>query len=433
MKNIKITPSELKGEVNIPPSKSMSHRAIICASLSEGISNIDNVDFSDDIIATLEGMKSLGVEVLGIEKDKEKSTSKVIIKGKDELKVLNDTIDCFESGSTIRFLIPIATLANEKIKVTGRGRLVERPMDTYYKIFEKQNIKYETTDGKIPVTIEGKIKPDTFEMEGNISSQFITGLLFTLPLLNEDSKIVITTELESKGYVDLTIDVLKKFGIEIENKDYKEFYIRGNQKYKARDYKVEGDYSQVAFWIVGGILNGDIKCNGLDLESLQGDKVVLEIVKKMGANIITEGDSVIVKKSKTKGTVIDASECPDIIPILSVLASVSEGETRVINGKRLRIKESDRLNSTATILNELGADVEELEDGLIIRGVEKLKGGVTLDSWGDHRIAMALGIASTICEEPIIITNSHVVAKSYPNFWEDFTEVGGKINEWNMG
>lgn len=432
MSDIKVTPRTLKGEVNIPPSKSISHRAIISASLSNGKSEISNVAFSDDIIATLEAMKSLGVEVLDI-KEETSHTSKVTINGTDNLKLINNTIDCFESGSTIRFLIPLVTLPGEEVTVTGRGRLVERPMETYYDIFDKQNIKYKTTDGKLPVTIEGKLKPEIFEMRGDISSQFITGLLFTLPLLDGDSKIVITTELESKGYVDLTLDMLKKFDVEIENNNYKEFIVKGNQKYSAHDYKVEGDYSQVAFWIIAGVLNGEIKCNDLDLGSLQGDKVVLDIVKEMGGDLEAKDDYVIAKKSKTKGTVIDASECPDIIPILSVLAAVSEGETRVINGKRLRIKESDRLNSTATIINDMGGNVKELEDGLIIKGVEKLKGGVTIDTYGDHRIAMALGVASSVCEEPIVITNSHVVSKSYPNFWEDFTKIGGKINEWNMG
>ncbi len=432
MSDIKVTPRSLKGEVNIPPSKSISHRAIISASLSNGTSKISNVAFSDDIVATLEAMKSLGVEVVSIDKDTE-HTSTVVIKGTDNLKLINNTIDCVESGSTIRFLMPLVTLPGEEVTVTGRGRLVERPMDTYYKMFDKQGIKYKTTDGNLPVTIEGKLEPGTFEMRGDISSQFITGLLFTLPLLYGDSNIVVTTELESKGYVDLTLEMLNKFDIEIENKDYKEFTIKGNQKYNAHDYKVEGDYSQVAFWIVGGLLNGEIKCNNIDLDSLQGDKVVLDIVEEMNGDIEVKDDYVIARKSETKGAIIDASECPDIIPVLSVLASVSKGTTRVINGKRLRIKESDRLNSTATIINMMGGNVEELEDGLIIKGVDKLKGGVTIDSYGDHRIAMALGIASSICEEPIVITNSHVVSKSYPNFWEDFVKVGGKIDEWNMG
>lgn len=432
MSDIKITPRSFKGQVNIPPSKSISHRAIISASLSNGTSKISNVAFSDDIIATLEAMKSLGVEVLEIEKETD-HTSTIVIDGTDDLKLINNTIDCFESGSTIRFLMPLVTLPNKKVTVTGRGRLVERPMDTYYKMFEKQNINYKTTNGNLPVTIEGRLNSGTFEMKGDISSQFITGLLFTLPLLDGDSTIVITTELESKGYVDLTLDMLKKFDIEVENINYKEFRVKGNQKYSAHNYKVEGDYSQIAFWIVAGVLNGEIKCNNIDLNSLQGDKVVLDIVREMGGDLEAKEDYVIAKKSKTRGTIIDASECPDIIPVLSVLAAVSEGETRVINGKRLRIKESDRLNSTATIINDMGGDVEELEDGLIIRGVEKLKGGVTIDSYGDHRIAMALGVASTVCTEPIIVTNSHVVSKSYPNFWEDFVKIGGKVDEWNMG
>ncbi|KNF09993.1 3-phosphoshikimate 1-carboxyvinyltransferase AroA [Gottschalkia purinilytica] len=433
MNNVKIVPSTLNGEITIPPSKSMSHRAIICASFSEGISEIHNIALSDDIIATLDAMKSIGVEILDIQQDTSTGTNKVIVRGTRNFEVKNEIIDCKESGSTIRFLIPIVTLTNDKITVTGRGRLVERPLDTYYNIFDKQQLKYTNNNGKLPLTLEGKIQSGIFEIEGDVSSQFITGLLFTLPVLDEDSKIIITTELESKGYVDLTIDILQKFGIEIINNNYREFIIKGNQTYKSRDYKVEGDYSQAAFWIVAGTLVGGIKCKDLDISSLQGDKAVIDIVREMGGNISEYEDGIEVKASKTKGVVIDASQCPDIIPVLSVLASLSEGTTKIINGKRLRIKESDRLTSTATELNKLGADIEELEDGLIIKGKDKLKGGVTVDSWNDHRIAMALGIASIKCEESIVITNSNSVTKSYPNFWDDFKKLGGNIDEWSMG
>lgn len=434
MKAVKIDPVTLRGEINIPPSKSMSHRAIICASLSSGESVIHNISYSDDIIATLEGMKALGVEVLEETLNMATDTYSLRIKGVESFKLREALINSKESGSTIRFLIPILMLAGEQFTITGEGRLVERPLDTYYRIFERQNISYKTTDGLLPLHIEGRLKPDTFEIEGDISSQFITGLLFTLPLLDGDSKIVITeSELESKGYVDLTIDILGKFGIEIENRDYKEFHIAGNQSYKSREYKVEGDYSQGAFWIVAGLLDGNIKCLDLEKDSLQGDREVVEIVERMKGKITIGDDSITVEKSDTVGTVIDASQCPDIIPVLSVLASLSEGETRVINGKRLRIKESDRITSTRTELEKLGADIREEGDGLVIVGKPSLKGGVELDSWNDHRIAMAMGVASIRCEEPITIKNSGSVSKSYPHFWEDFKKLGGVVDERNMG
>lgn len=423
MKNIEIKPSPLKGEINIPPSKSMSHRAIICASLSEGESLIDNIILSDDIIATLEAMKSFGIEVKISQVD-ENGICNLHIKGREKLELLNNEIDCKESGSTLRFLIPMAGLLNKRVTYRGRGKLIERPLDSYYEIFKEQGIYYENDNDKLPLTIEGQLKPGTFKIKGNISSQFITGLLFVLPLLPGDSKIIITTELESKGYVDLTLEMLKRFSIDVVSNNYQEFHIKGNQKYKATNYKVEGDFSQAAFFIVAGVLGEELKSSGLNMDSLQGDKAILDIVKSMGADINIDHDLVIVKKSKTKGITIDVSQCPDLVPILAVLGSLSQGTTRIINGERLRIKESDRLKAISTELNKLGADVRELEDGLEIKGKENLQGGV-VNSWNDHRIAMALAIASIKCKEPVIIENSKAVEKSYPIFWEDLKRIGG--------
>jgi 3-phosphoshikimate 1-carboxyvinyltransferase len=425
LENIRIIPSSLKGEINIPPSKSLAHRAVICAGLSEGVSNISNIIYSQDIKATIEGMKSLGVEI-------ENYSDNLSIRGRSYPILIKDTIDCIESGSTLRFLISIALLTGEEITFQGRGKLVSRPLNVYYDIFEKQGIKYETNKGELPLKVKGKLKSGDFFVKGNISSQFITGLMFTLPLLEGDSKIIMTTELESKGYVDLTIDCLKKFGIEIENNDYKEFHIKGNQKYKAMDYRVEGDFSQAAFWIVAGILGKEIRCKDLNVNSLQGDKVILDIVKKMGGKIEVKDGCIDVKQSNTKGITIDASECPDLVPILSVLGAVSEGTTKIINAERVRIKECDRLKAVAAELNKIGAEVEELKDGLIIKGKKVLKGGV-VDSWNDHRIAMAMAVASIKCEKELIITNSRAVNKSYPHFWEDFKKLGGAAYEWSMG
>lgn len=425
MENVRITPSPLRGEINIPPSKSLAHRAVICAGLSEGISNISNIIYSQDIKATIEGMKSVGVKV-------ESEDKSVNVKGKSPLELIKNTIDCIESGSTLRFLIPIGLLTGEEVAFNGRGKLVTRPLNVYYEIFKKQGIEYVTNEGGLPLKVKGKLKPDIFYVKGNISSQFITGLMFVLPLLNEDSKIVMTTELESKGYVDLTIDCLKEFGVEVQNKDYREFYIKGNQQYKNRDYRVEGDFSQAAFWIVAGILGSSIKCKDLNINSLQGDKVILDIVREMGAKLEIKEGCIEVKNSVTKGITIDASECPDLVPILSVLGAVSEGTTKIINAERVRIKECDRLKAMVTELSKIGAEVEELHDGLVIRGKKSLKGGI-VDSWNDHRIAMAMAVASIKCEGSLVITNSKVVNKSYPHFWEDFKMLGGTVDEWSMG
>ncbi|KEI02391.1 3-phosphoshikimate 1-carboxyvinyltransferase [Clostridium botulinum] len=434
MKDITIIPSELSGDINIPPSKSLAHRAIISAGLSEGVSNIENIIFSEDIKATIRGMKSFGIEIQDISEKKQDNFNRKTLKiiGRDRLVLKNSEIDCSESGSTLRFLIPISLRTGNKVKFTGKGKLVSRPLDVYYNIFENQKIKYKTSNGKLPIFIEGVLKSGEFYVKGNISSQFITGLMYTLPFLNGDSKVIVTTELESKGYVDLTIDILKKFGIKIENKNYKEFFIKGNQKSITNNYRVQGDFSQGAFWIVAGILGSNIKILDLDINSLQGDRVIIDIVKNMGANIKINENYIETKKSKTKGTIIDASECPDLVPILSVLGSLSTGTTKIINAERLRIKECDRLKAMATELKKIGADIEELEDGLLIKGREYLKGG-TVDSWNDHRIAMSMAIASIKCREPITIKNSEAVNKSYPDFWGDFKKVGGNIHEWNMG
>lgn len=430
MADLKIYPSKLKGEVKIPPSKSMAHRAIICAALSDGLCIIENIDYSDDIIATIDAMNSLGARIV-----KHKDYIEVIgAYGSGEKPQETRIIDCNESGSTLRFLVPISLLFKGSSKFIGRGNLGKRPLTTYYNIFERQGIEYSYEEGNLNLVINGELKPGTFEVEGNVSSQFITGLLFTLPLLKQDSKIVITTEMESKGYIDLTLRAMSDFGVKIINNNYREFIIKGNQKYNARNYRVEGDYSQAAFFICADSLGNDVLCKDLNLNSLQGDKEVIDILERM--NVIFNANDVGVKGT-TNGelisTVIDGSQCPDIIPVLTSVAALTKGTTEIINAGRLRIKECDRLAAVTSELNKLGAKIIEKEDGLVVTGVEKLQGGVEVWSHKDHRIAMTLSIASTRCEEPIVIKDYECIAKSYPNFFEDFKALGGNVNEWNMG
>ena len=426
---IKIKPGNLKGTIEIPPSKSYSHRAVIAAALAENgkKSKIDNLKFSVDITTTTDIMENWGAEIERFESALE------IIGNGGKVLPRDKYVQCNESGSTIRFLIPVGITSKNELVFDGKGKLVDRPLDSYYRIFDKQGLKYETTGGKLPLTVNGKLKPGNYEIDGNISSQFITGLLYALPLLEGDSKLIINKNLESKGYVDLTLEILKLAGIEIVNNDYKSFDIRGNQTYKPFDYTVEGDYSQVAFWIVAGIISAnrdnEVKCFHVNKNSLQGDREIIEIVTRMGAKLEIFDDYVIVKPSKTKGTVIDISQCPDIGPVLTVLAALSEGETRIINGERLRIKESDRITSIKTELNKLGGNVSEEGDSLIIQGVEGFRGGVTVNAWNDHRIAMSLAVASTRCEKEIILEEAESVRKSYPHFWDDFEKMGGEIEK----
>ena len=430
MADLKIYPSKLKGEVKIPPSKSMAHRAIICAALSDGLCIIENIDYSDDIIATIDAMNSLGAKIV-----KHKDYIEVIgAYGSDEKPQETRIIDCNESGSTLRFLVPISLLFKGSSKFIGRGNLGKRPLTTYYNIFERQGIEYSYEEGNLNLVINGELNPGTFEVEGNVSSQFITGLLFTLPLLKEDSKIIITTEMESKGYIDLTLRAMSDFGVEIINNNYREFIIKGNQKYKARNYRVEGDYSQAAFFLCADSLGNDVLCKDLDLNSLQGDKEVIDILERM--NVVFNANDIGVKgttNGELASTVIDGSQCPDIIPVLTSVAALTKGTTEIINAGRLRIKECDRLAAVTSELNKLGAKIIEKEDGLVVTGVEKLQGGVEVWSHKDHRIAMTLAIASTRCEEPIVIKDYECIAKSYPKFFEDFKALGGNVHEWNVG
>lgn len=434
MGNLKIYPGKLSGEVKIPPSKSMAHRAVICAALGDGVSKVTNIDYSDDIIATIEAMSSLGAKIT----KKEDYLEVCGINSPENIKVNSvkeqRTIDCNESGSTLRFLVPIAALFDGVNRFVGRGNLGKRPLDTYYKIFDEQGIKYSYKDGILDLKTEGKLKAGEFKMEGNISSQFITGLLFTLPLLDGDSKIVITTEMESKGYIDLTLRAIKDFGVEIINNNYEEFIIKGNQIYKSIDYRVEGDYSQAAFFFCADALSSNIVLNDLKLDSLQGDKEVIDILQRMGLELNNKDNGLIGSASLgLKSTVIDGSQCPDIIPVVSLVAALSEGTTEIINAGRLRIKECDRLAAVTSELNKLGAKIIEKEEGLIIEGVKDLKGNVEVWSHKDHRIAMTMAIASTMCKEPIILKDYECVSKSYPQFWDDFKNLGGVFDEWNVG
>ncbi len=410
----------LKGTICPPPSKSTGHRAIICAALAKGTSTITNIGYSEDIHATIAAMESLGAKI-------EQQGSTLIINGENTLDNIQDaTVDCNESGSTLRFLIPLA-LHCRQVTYTGKEGLAARPLTTYYSLFDNWGIEYHNTDGRLPLTVKGGRAENDIYIEGNISSQFISGLLFSLPIMQGEYTIHITSRLESRGYIDLTLQMLEKYGITIINNNYESFYIKGGQEYKPYDYICEGDFSQAAFYLVAGTIGSDLICEGLDLESRQGDKEITDIITRMGGSIIKTENGLKPVPSKTKGITIDASQIPDLVPIIALLAVFSEGDTHIANAARLRIKESDRLTTTSAQLNAIGANIEELDDGLIIHGTGSLKGG-TASSCNDHRIAMMLAIAATRCDNDIIIEDSGSVKKSYPHFWEDYKKLGGNIS-----
>ena len=310
----------------------------------------------------------------------------------------------------------------------GHGRLVSRPLQAYYDIFDSQQLGYSTENGQLPLTVNGRLQPGYYQLPGDVSSQYVSGLLFALPLLEGDSVLEITSPLESASYVNLTLSCLAKYGIKIENEGHRLYKIPGRQKYQPQNSNVEGDWSQAAFWLVAGALGRQVSSTGLTADSLQGDRAVLNIMQRMGAKLTQEQEAVTAEQSTTAGCVIDAADCPDIIPVLTVLAAVSAGTTKIINAARLRIKECDRLAAMTSELNKLGAKITELPDGLIIEGCEQgLRGGAQVDAWNDHRIAMSLAVAAAACNEPFTLTGAASVAKSYPEFWQDYLQAGGKM------
>ena len=412
-----IKADKLVGELSPPPSKSVLHRYIIASSLAKGVSKIENISFSEDIIATIEAMKKLGAKI-------EQKENYLLIDGSDTFKNLNENIeiDCNESGSTLRFLFPLSIVEENKVLFKGRGKLFKRPMTPYFENFEKYKIKHSYIDEN-KILLEGKLKAGIYEIDGNISSQFITGLLFSLPLLEGESKIIINGKLESSNYIDISLDCLSKFGIKIINNSYQEFIIGGNQSYKVGNYRTEADYSQAAFFLVANAIGSKIKINDLSQNSLQGDKKIIDYISE-------------IDNWNSKDTlVLDGSETPDIIPILSLKAAVSGKKIEIINVQRLRIKESDRLKATVEELSKLNFDLIEKKDSILINSRENFKVNknekiVSLSAHSDHRIAMMIAIAATCYDGEILLDNLDCVKKSYPNFWEVFLSLGGKIYEY---
>lgn len=413
--NVRIKKGLLDGVVNVPSSKSLTHRAIIAAALANGESVISNVSYSKDIDATIKAMESLGAVI-------KKDNDTLYISGCYP-RCVNNEIDCIESGSTTRFLIPLSILTGNEMTIIGHNKLVDRPLDPYFEIFEQDAISYSHDEHYLPLTIKGKFRGGRYKIRGDVSSQFITGLLFTLPLIENDSIIEITTKLESKSYIDLTIDILAKFGINITFKDNC-YYIKGNQSYKPYNYTVEGDFSQAAFFLVADALGSNVKLKNLNPNSLQGDKAILDDLEKFGAQVIYEDNLYSVKASTYKAIDIDVSNTPDLGPILCVLLNSVKGTSRLINAERLRIKECDRITCVKEELNKIGFDINETRDTMIINGTTLVNGGI-IDSHNDHRLVMAFSIAATISNSDIVITNAEAINKSYPKFFEDFEKLGG--------
>jgi 3-phosphoshikimate 1-carboxyvinyltransferase len=401
------------GIIFAPPSKSVSHRAIICAGAAAGESKIDNVAFSQDIEATISCMESLGCNIT-------RAARSLSIKGglkKNRAQLLN----CGESGTTLRLLIPIASQLQNEIWFTGQGRLMQRPLAPYLQVLAQHGVLSFWNENTL--TLKGALQSGSYELPGDVSSQYVSGLLLALPLLNGDSEIQLTTPLQSASYVGLTLDMTAKFGIAADNHGYERFSVTGGQSYHPAEVTIEGDYSQAAFFLVAGALGCKCEVRGLNKKSRQGDRKIINILENSGALIETtmEGGLIIHGRNLLPQTV-DVSDIPDLVPPLAALFSFCEGTSRIINAARLRLKESDRLQTISEALNSLGGNVRVEGDALLINGASSLRGG-KMESFSDHRIAMMGALAAIRSESSVCVKDANCVEKSYPEFWRDFEKI----------
>lgn len=410
--NIEIIPHSLVGSVDAVTSKSHGHRLLIAAALSKKTTNVVINTSSQDIEATRDCL--------------------------DQLTAHIPILDCRESGSTLRFLLPVVMALKDEAMFMGSGRLPERPISPLKEEMEAHGCvftnKRRQKDGAKEIChVKGRLKGGIFTLPGNVSSQYITGLLFALPLLKENSQIRVTSPLESKRYVDLTVDVMEKCNIEVyveEKEGLLTYKVQGRQRYlPPAEMTAEGDWSNIAFWVAAGVLSKEagVICKGLNLRSIQADREIINISLRMGGKILEKHSSLLAMAAPLKGIHVDVSGIPDLVPILAVMATAAKGVTHIHNAARLRLKESDRLAAMYDCLSRLGANIIEEPGGLTITGGKRLKGG-TVSGYNDHRIVMAMSVASMLCDEPLIIEGAEAVNKSYPTFFEDFKGLGGEYH-----
>ena len=412
--NVTITPTKLKGSIAPPPSKSQAHRLIIAAALAEGTSVISNVAFSQDIEATLNCMKALGAKA-------RVDGSTVTVTGIGKARASAGTclcgithLHCGESGSTLRFLIPVALAVAGGAFFTGEGRLLARPQKPHADLFREKGIFFAHEAQAI--TVGGDLRPGEYALPGDVSSQFITGLLYALPLLDGDSTVRITTDrLESADYVAMTLDALRRFGVTVTHKDFLTYHIPGNQSYRPQSLSVEADWSQAGFWYAAAGVGNAVEVTGMDPRSIQGDRVITH-----WGELLTHNPA-----GGRSAVSIDVSHSPDLVPPLAAWGALTpHADLYIKNAARLRIKESDRLCTVADMLTALGGYAEIIDDGLVIHGGSPLTGG-TVNGCNDHRIVMAAAIAATVASGPVTITDAQAVNKSYPAFFNDFNALGG--------
>ena len=408
------------GRIAAPPSKSMAHRAVLCAALAKGTSHLHHLAFSKDISATLGAAGRLCARVTTGEND-------AVVEGLGRFLPVDAPVDCCESGSTLRFLIPLASLTGQEVTFTGRGRLMERPQSVYKTLYQQQGLRFE--QGADRLTVEGALTPGEYELAGNVSSQFISGLLFALPLLDGDSTLHLIPPVESRSYIDMTRAVQAAFGVTSRWLDGNTLALPGRQHYHPCDHAVEGDYSQAAFPAVLGAVCGGVTVTGLRPDTLQGDAVILDILHRCGAQFTRDGDAVIFAKAPLHGVDIDLADCPDLGPVLMVLGLLCEGTTVIRNAERLRLKESDRIAAMEAELRACGGVLESEGGTITVHGcAEHLHApeGI-LHGHNDHRVVMSLAVLSAAAGLPLTVDDAEAIQKSWPNFFAAIRPLGVEV------
>ena len=406
------------GVLAAPPSKSMAHRAVLCAALADGESRLTGLAHSQDIDATLAAAAALGAQV-------EAGEGWARIAGAAPLQAPAAPVDCCESGSTLRFLIPLAALTGRPVAFTGRGRLMQRPQSVYQELFASQGLRFEQEGDTL--TVAGPLRPGCFSLAGDVSSQFISGLLFALPLLDGDSRLCLKPPVESRSYIEMTRAAQSRFGVASAWLDEYTLAVPGGQAYRPRDMAIEGDWSQAAFPAALGVLAGDVTVTGLEPGTLQGDAVILDILRRCGGRAEAVPGGVRFQKSALHGTKIDLADCPDLGPILMALGLLCEGETVITNAGRLRLKESDRIAAMEQELRKLGGRIES--DGGTVTVRRSVLHAPAGPLWGhnDHRVVMSLTVLAAAAGLPVQIDGAEAVAKSWPGFFAAVRQLGVEV------
>ena len=414
-------PARIGGTVSAPPSKSMAHRAVLCSALAKGTSHIENLEFSKDISATLAAAGQLCARV-------ESGPADVLVEGLGHFRPVFGPVDCCESGSTLRFLIPLASLTGQSITFVGRGRLMERPQSVYETLYREQNLHFEQANGQL--TVAGSLRSGEYTLAGNVSSQFISGLLFALPLLAGDSTLHLIPPVESRSYIEMTRAAQAAFGVTSHWLDDTTLCIPGGQQYHPRDYIVEGDYSQAAFLAVLGAVKGGITLTGLAAETLQGDAAILDILRRCGAKFTRTEAGLVFEQAPLHGVDIDLADCPDLGPVLMVLGLLCEGTTVIRNAERLRIKESDRIAAMEAELRACGGVLSSEGGTITVQGCKPRLHApeAPLSGHNDHRVVMSLTVLALAADIPLTINEAEAVQKSWPHFFDALKPLGVEVH-----